>query len=84
MVNQLLAGVHIAAAAEALAFSARLGLKTRELFELIKHTGGFSWSVLILVFLLVRKISYVMQHILNKIIMDRVLLASTFLQCGLS
>ncbi|XP_042417589.1 uncharacterized protein LOC122006232 isoform X1 [Zingiber officinale] len=43
MVNQLLAGVHIAAAAEAMAFSARLGLKTRELFELIKHTGGFSW-----------------------------------------
>ncbi|XP_074575262.1 uncharacterized protein LOC141831756 [Curcuma longa] len=45
MVNQLLAGVHIAAAAEAMAFSARLGLKTRELFELIKHTGGFScWN----------------------------------------
>ncbi|KAG6493352.1 hypothetical protein ZIOFF_048334 [Zingiber officinale] len=43
MVNQLLAGVHIAAAAEAMAFSARLGLKTRELFELIQHTGGFSW-----------------------------------------
>ncbi|WOL06597.1 hypothetical protein Cni_G15331 [Canna indica] len=43
MVNQLLAGVHIASAAEAMAFGARLGLKTRELFEIIKHAGGFSW-----------------------------------------
>ncbi|CAL9133503.1 unnamed protein product [Musa textilis] len=43
MVNQLLAGVHIAAAAEAMAFGARLGLKTRELFEIIMHAGGFSW-----------------------------------------
>ncbi|XP_065018093.1 uncharacterized protein LOC135644453 [Musa acuminata AAA Group] len=43
MVNQLLAGVHIAAAAEAMAFGARLGLKTRELFEIIMHAGGYSW-----------------------------------------
>ncbi|KAJ0981299.1 hypothetical protein J5N97_009554 [Dioscorea zingiberensis] len=43
MVNQLLAGVHIAAAAEAMAFGARLGLNTRMLFEIIKHERGFSW-----------------------------------------
>ncbi|KAG1358748.1 putative Ketose-bisphosphate aldolase class-II family protein [Cocos nucifera] len=43
MVNQLLAGVHIAAAAEAMAFGARLGLNTRMLFEIIKHGGGYSW-----------------------------------------
>lgn len=45
MVNQLLAGVHIAAAAEAMAFGARLGLNTRMLFEIINHERGFSWSV---------------------------------------
>lgn len=45
MVNQLLAGVHIAAAAEAMAFGARLGLNTRMLFEIIKHGGGYSWFV---------------------------------------
>lgn len=43
MVNQLLAGVHIAAAAEAMAFGARLGLNTRMLFEILKHRGGYSW-----------------------------------------
>lgn len=42
-VNQLLAGVHIAAAAEGMAFGARLGLKTRMLFDIIKHGGGYSW-----------------------------------------
>ncbi|KAF3646089.1 putative aldose 1-epimerase-like [Capsicum annuum] len=43
MVNQLLAGVHIASAAEALAFGARLGLNTRLLFDVIAHSGGTSW-----------------------------------------
>ncbi|XP_042503189.1 uncharacterized protein LOC122080300 [Macadamia integrifolia] len=43
MVNQLLAGVHIASAAEAMAFGARLGLNTRTLFEFIKNSGGTSW-----------------------------------------
>ncbi|KAK8962641.1 hypothetical protein KSP40_PGU016699 [Platanthera guangdongensis] len=43
MVNQLLAGVHIAAAAEAMAFTARLGLKTKELFEVLKNASGYSW-----------------------------------------
>lgn len=43
MVNQLLAGVHIAAAAEAMAFAARLGLKTKMLFEVLKNASGYSW-----------------------------------------
>ncbi|KAI9101613.1 hypothetical protein K1719_023857 [Acacia pycnantha] len=43
MVNQLLAGVHIASAAEAMAFGARLGLNTRLLFDYITHSGGTSW-----------------------------------------
>ncbi|XP_049934362.1 uncharacterized protein LOC116255467 isoform X2 [Nymphaea colorata] len=43
MVNQLLAGVHIAAAAEAMAFAAGLGLRTRTLFDVIMHGGSSSW-----------------------------------------
>ncbi|GKV23274.1 hypothetical protein SLEP1_g33022 [Rubroshorea leprosula] len=43
MVNQLLAGVHIASSAEAMAFGARLGLDTRKLFDVITHSGGTSW-----------------------------------------
>jgi ketose-bisphosphate aldolase len=43
MVNQLLAGVHIASAAEAMAFAARLGLNTRLLFDFITISGGTSW-----------------------------------------
>ncbi|MCI03340.1 ketose-bisphosphate aldolase class-II family protein, partial [Trifolium medium] len=43
MVNQLLAGVHIASAAEAIAFAARLGLNTRLLFDFITISGGTSW-----------------------------------------
>ncbi|CAA7401423.1 unnamed protein product [Spirodela intermedia] len=43
MVNQLLAGVHIAAAAEAMAFGARLGLGTRMLFDIITKSQGNSW-----------------------------------------
>ncbi|KAG2268635.1 hypothetical protein Bca52824_063190 [Brassica carinata] len=43
MVNQLLAGVHIASAAEAMAFGARLGLNTRKLFNVISNCGGRSW-----------------------------------------
>ncbi|KAK9664682.1 hypothetical protein RND81_14G060900 [Saponaria officinalis] len=45
MVNQLLAGVHIASAAEALAFGARLGLYTRDLFHFITNSGGTSWML---------------------------------------
>lgn len=43
MVNQLLAGVHIASAAEAMAFAARLGLNTRLLFDIITISAGTSW-----------------------------------------
>ncbi|TKY44805.1 oxidoreductase YgbJ [Spatholobus suberectus] len=43
MINQLLAGVQIASAAEAIAFAARLGLNTRLLFEFITISGGTSW-----------------------------------------
>lgn len=43
MVNQLLAGVHIAASAEAMAIGARLGLNTRKLFDFITNSGGTSW-----------------------------------------
>ncbi|RYR62117.1 hypothetical protein Ahy_A04g019476 isoform B [Arachis hypogaea] len=45
MVNQLLAGVHIASAAEAMAFGARLGLNTRLLFNFITISGGTSWNI---------------------------------------
>ncbi|CAA0840661.1 ketose-bisphosphate aldolase class-II family protein [Striga hermonthica] len=43
MINQLLAGVHIASAAEAMAFGARLGLNTKMLFDVIAYSGGTSW-----------------------------------------
>lgn len=46
MVNQLLAGVHIAAAAEAIALGARLGLETRSLYESIMNSDGSSWYIL--------------------------------------
>lgn len=45
MVNQLLAGVHIAAGAEAIALGARLGLNTRMLFDVITNSKGTSWFV---------------------------------------
>jgi hypothetical protein len=43
LINQLLAGVHIMAAAEAMAFGAKLGLDTRNLYEIIKNAAGGSW-----------------------------------------
>jgi 3-hydroxyisobutyrate dehydrogenase len=42
-VNQLLAGIHIAAAAEAVAFGAKAGVDTRVLFEVISSCAGNSW-----------------------------------------
>ncbi|KAI8711306.1 hypothetical protein NCS52_01506600 [Fusarium sp. LHS14.1] len=45
MINQLLAGSHIAAAAEAMAFAARLGLDTRQVFELLGHAEAWSWML---------------------------------------
>ncbi|KAF9878867.1 ketose-bisphosphate aldolase class-ii family protein [Colletotrichum karsti] len=43
LINQLLAGVHIAAAAEAMAFAARLGLDTRRVFDLLGNAAAWSW-----------------------------------------
>ena len=43
MVNQLLAGVHIATAAEALALGIRAGADPRTLFEVIASSAGSSW-----------------------------------------
>jgi 3-hydroxyisobutyrate dehydrogenase len=43
MINQLLAGVHIAAAAEAMALAARVGLDAQVVFEVISNSAGASW-----------------------------------------
>jgi L-threonate 2-dehydrogenase len=43
MVNQLLAGVHIAAACEAVAFAAKLGLDLEKVYEVITASAGNSW-----------------------------------------
>ena len=43
MINQLLAGVHIAAACEALTFAARLGLDLPTVFKVITGSAGNSW-----------------------------------------
>jgi 3-hydroxyisobutyrate dehydrogenase len=42
-VNQLLAGVHIAAAAEAMALAAKAGADTRAVFDVISASAGNSW-----------------------------------------
>jgi 3-hydroxyisobutyrate dehydrogenase len=42
-INQLLAGVHIAAAAEAMALGTRAGADPRTLFEVISNSAGNSW-----------------------------------------
>src|SRR5690606_19718231 len=43
VVNQLLAGVHIAAAAEAMALGMREGVDPAILYEVITHSAGNSW-----------------------------------------
>lgn len=43
MVNQLLAGVHIAAAAEAMAFGVKAGADPQALYEVISNSAGSSW-----------------------------------------
>lgn len=43
MVNQLLAGVHIAAAAEALTLAARAGLDLQTVYDVIRVSAGSSW-----------------------------------------
>ncbi len=43
MINQLLAGVHIAGACEAITFAARQGLDLRKVYEVITASAGNSW-----------------------------------------
>ena len=43
IINQLLAGVHIAAAAEAMALGLREGVNAAALYEVITHSAGNSW-----------------------------------------
>jgi 3-hydroxyisobutyrate dehydrogenase len=43
IINQLLAGVHIAAAAEAMALGLREGVDANELYDVITHSAGNSW-----------------------------------------
>jgi putative dehydrogenase len=43
IINQLLAGVHIAAAAEAMALGLREGVAADALYEVITHSAGNSW-----------------------------------------
>jgi putative dehydrogenase len=43
IINQLLAGVHIAAAAEAMALGLREGVDPAALYEVITHSAGSSW-----------------------------------------
>jgi 3-hydroxyisobutyrate dehydrogenase len=43
MVNQLLAGVHIAASAEAMAFGVKAGVDPQQLYEVISNSAGASW-----------------------------------------
>lgn len=43
MINQLLAGVHIAAASEAIAFAAKQGLDIAKVYEVITASAGNSW-----------------------------------------
>jgi L-threonate 2-dehydrogenase len=43
MINQLLAGVHIAAACEAITFAAKQGLDIKKVYEVITASAGNSW-----------------------------------------
>lgn len=43
LVNQLLAGVHIATACEAIAFAIKLGLDPKQVYEVITNAAGSSW-----------------------------------------
>jgi len=43
MINQLLAGVHIAAACEAMAFAAKQGLDLAQVYDVITASAGNSW-----------------------------------------
>lgn len=43
IVHQLLAGVHIAAAAEAMAFGMRMGLNPQNIYDVVTNAAGNSW-----------------------------------------
>jgi 3-hydroxyisobutyrate dehydrogenase len=43
MINQLLAGVHIAAACEAITFAAKQGLDLAKVYEVVTSSAGNSW-----------------------------------------
>lgn len=43
MINQLLAGVHIVAACEAIALAARAGIDLQSVYDIISKSAGFSW-----------------------------------------
>ena len=43
MVHQLLAGVHIVCAAEALALAAKAGLDVEQLYKIVNGAAGASW-----------------------------------------
>lgn len=43
LINQLLAGVHIAAACEAMTFGIKLGIEPQQLYDVICNAAGSSW-----------------------------------------
>ncbi|KAL2842567.1 NAD-binding of NADP-dependent 3-hydroxyisobutyrate dehydrogenase-domain-containing protein [Aspergillus pseudoustus] len=43
LIDQLSAGIHLVAAAEAMAFATHLGLDTSQLFELLRNAAAWSW-----------------------------------------
>ena len=43
MINQLLAGVHIVAACEAMALASRAGIDLQSVYDIISKSAGFSW-----------------------------------------
>ena len=43
LVNQVLAGIHIAAAAEAVALGAKAGIDPNRIYEVISNSAGSSW-----------------------------------------
>ncbi|KAL3424166.1 ketose-bisphosphate aldolase class-ii-like protein [Phlyctema vagabunda] len=46
MVHQVLAGIHITMASEAMGFAAALGLNTKETYEALKGSEGESWMLM--------------------------------------
>jgi 3-hydroxyisobutyrate dehydrogenase len=43
LVSQIMAGVHLAATAEAISLGAKVGLDTKKLYEIISTAAGTSW-----------------------------------------